>query len=113
MPAVLLCAHFTDQELTQRKQARTGARRTLPDPAVASRALALAICEVEAGLRAVAVIRCTATRGAAFKAKNLRRDARLGVGFCVCRCRLDPAAVNQHGTWLGAAEGDASSWPSW
>lgn len=51
MPAVLLCAHFTDQELTQRKQARTGARRTLPDPAATARALALAICEVEAGLR--------------------------------------------------------------
>jgi hypothetical protein len=47
MPAVLLCAHFTDQELTQRKQAR----RTLPDPAATARALALAICEVEAGLR--------------------------------------------------------------
>jgi hypothetical protein len=40
MPAVLLCAHFTDQELTQRKQARTGARRTLPDPAATARALA-------------------------------------------------------------------------
>ena len=101
MPAVLLCAHFTDQELTQRKQARTGARRTLPDPAATARALALAICEVEAGLRAVAAIRCTATRGAAFKAKNLRRDARLRVGFCACRRRLDTAAVNQHGTWLG------------
>jgi hypothetical protein len=97
MPAVLLCAHFTDQELTQRKQAR----RTLPDPAATARALALAICEVEAGLRAVAAIRCTATRGAAFKAKNLRRDARLRVGFCACRRRLDLAAVNQHGTWLG------------
>ena len=41
MPAVLLCAHFTDQELTQRKQARTGARRTLPDPAATARALDL------------------------------------------------------------------------
>jgi len=30
MPAVLLCAHFTDQELTQRKQARTGAAAPCP-----------------------------------------------------------------------------------
>jgi Family of unknown function (DUF6459) len=45
------CAHVTDQELTLRQRARTGARRTLPDPAATARALALAICEVEAGLR--------------------------------------------------------------
>jgi hypothetical protein len=51
MPAALLCAHLTDQELTLRKQARAAARHTLPDPAAATRALALAVCEVEAGLR--------------------------------------------------------------
>jgi Family of unknown function (DUF6459) len=34
-----------------RQQARPGARRTLPNPAATARALALAICEVEAGLR--------------------------------------------------------------
>jgi len=36
MPAALLCAHFTDQVLTLRQQARTGARRTLPNPVVAA-----------------------------------------------------------------------------
>ena len=51
MPATLLSAHFTDQELALRQQARTAARRTLPDPATTAWALALAICEVEAGLR--------------------------------------------------------------
>jgi hypothetical protein len=53
MPAALLCAQLTDQELTLRKQARTEARRTLPNPATTARALALAICEIEAGLRSV------------------------------------------------------------
>jgi hypothetical protein len=33
MPTTLLRAHLTDQELTVRKQARTDARRTLPNPA--------------------------------------------------------------------------------
>jgi hypothetical protein len=51
MAAALLSAQFTDQELTRRQQARAGARPTLPDPATTARALALAICEVEAGLR--------------------------------------------------------------
>ena len=51
MPAALLSAQFTDQELAHREQARAAARRTLPDPATTARALALAICEVEAGLR--------------------------------------------------------------
>jgi hypothetical protein len=51
MPAALLSAQFTDQELIQRKQARTAARHTVPDPAATTRALALAICEIEAGLR--------------------------------------------------------------
>ena len=51
MPTPLLSAQFTDQELAQRQQARAGVRPTLPDPATTARALALAICEVEAGLR--------------------------------------------------------------
>jgi hypothetical protein len=33
MPAALLCAHLTDQELMLRTQARAGARHTLPNPA--------------------------------------------------------------------------------
>ena len=33
MPATLLCARFTDQELALRKQARTGVRPTMPNPA--------------------------------------------------------------------------------
>ena len=49
MPAALLSAQFTDQELILRKQARTAARHTVPDPAATARVLALAICEVEAG----------------------------------------------------------------
>jgi hypothetical protein len=52
MPAAApLCAQFTDQERTVRQQARAGARRTLPNPAATARALALAICEIEVGLR--------------------------------------------------------------
>src|SRR5215217_235191 len=51
MPAALLAAHFTDEELSLRNQARAAARHTLPDPSATARALALAICEVEAGLR--------------------------------------------------------------
>jgi hypothetical protein len=51
MPTSLLSAHLTDQELAQRQQARAGLRPTMPDPATTGRALALAICEVEAGLR--------------------------------------------------------------
>jgi hypothetical protein len=51
MPAAPLSAQFTDQELAQRQAARAAARRTLPDPATTARALALAICEVEAGMR--------------------------------------------------------------
>jgi hypothetical protein len=49
MPATLLRAQLTDKELTLRTQARAVARRALPDPAATARALA--ICEVEAGLR--------------------------------------------------------------
>ena len=51
MPAALLRAQLTDQALTLREQARAEARRTLPDSVAIARALALAICEVEAGLR--------------------------------------------------------------
>jgi hypothetical protein len=51
MPATLLRAQLTDKELTLRTQARAEARRALPNPAATARALALAICEVEAGLR--------------------------------------------------------------
>jgi Family of unknown function (DUF6459) len=54
MPATPLRARLTDQELLRRQHARPAARRTLPQPAVAARALALAICEVEAGLRSAA-----------------------------------------------------------
>jgi hypothetical protein len=57
MPATLLCARFTDQELALRKQARPGVRPTLPNPAATVRALALAICEVEAGLRSASQLR--------------------------------------------------------
>jgi hypothetical protein len=53
MPATLLYAQFTDKELALREQARAAARQTLSDPAATARALALAICEVEAGLRSV------------------------------------------------------------
>ena len=49
MPATLLRAQLTDKELTLRTQARAEARRALPNPAATARALALAICEVEAG----------------------------------------------------------------
>jgi Family of unknown function (DUF6459) len=53
MPATPLRAQLSDQELLRRQDARPAARRTLPDPATIARALALAICEVEAGLRSV------------------------------------------------------------
>jgi Family of unknown function (DUF6459) len=51
MPATLLRAHLSDQELLRRQHARPAAPRTLPDPATIARALALAICEIETGLR--------------------------------------------------------------
>ena len=52
MPPTPLRAQLSDQDLLRRQHARPTARRTLPDPATTARALALAICEVEAGLRA-------------------------------------------------------------
>lgn len=51
MPATVLRAQLSDQELLRRQQARPAARRPLPDPAAVARALALAIGEVDAGLR--------------------------------------------------------------
>lgn len=51
MPTALLSAQFTDTELVLRHKARGAARQSLPDPAPTARTLALAICEVEAGLR--------------------------------------------------------------
>jgi Family of unknown function (DUF6459) len=54
MPATPLSAQLTDQELARRERARPAARQGLPDPASAARVIALAICEVEAGLRSAA-----------------------------------------------------------
>jgi Family of unknown function (DUF6459) len=51
MPATLLRAQLSDHELLRRQHIRPAARRTLTDPAATARTLALAICEVEAGLR--------------------------------------------------------------
>jgi hypothetical protein len=51
MPPTPLRAELSDQNLLRRTHARTAARRNLPHPATTARALALAICEIEAGLR--------------------------------------------------------------
>jgi hypothetical protein len=51
MPAAILRAQLSDQDLVLRERRRVHARRGLPDPAVTARGIALAICEVEAGLR--------------------------------------------------------------
>jgi hypothetical protein len=58
MPATQLRAHLSDQEVLRRehaqptaRRAQPTARRTLSDPAATARALAWAICEIEAGLR--------------------------------------------------------------
>jgi Family of unknown function (DUF6459) len=51
MPTTALRAQLSDQDLILREQHRSQARRGLPDPGAAARAIALAICEVEAGLR--------------------------------------------------------------
>jgi hypothetical protein len=51
MPTAALRAQLSDQDLALRERRRAAARRGLPAPAAAVRAIALAICEVEAGLR--------------------------------------------------------------
>jgi hypothetical protein len=51
MPTTALRAQLSDQDLILRERRRVQARRGLPDPAATARAIALAICEVEAGLR--------------------------------------------------------------
>jgi Family of unknown function (DUF6459) len=51
MPTAVLRAQLSDQDLAQRERRRAAARRGLPDPAATAQAIALAICEVEAGLR--------------------------------------------------------------
>jgi hypothetical protein len=50
MPAALR-AQLSDEDLTARQRRRSQVRRGLPDPAATARAIALAVCEVEAGLR--------------------------------------------------------------
>jgi hypothetical protein len=56
MPTAALRAQLSDQDLTQRERRRAAARRGLPDPAATARAIALAICEVEAGLRSASLL---------------------------------------------------------
>jgi hypothetical protein len=51
MPTPALRAQLSDQDLALRERHRPAARHGLPDPAATARAIALAICEVEAGLR--------------------------------------------------------------
>ena len=51
MPIPALRAQLSDQDLALRERRRPQARRGLPDPAATARAIASAICEVEAGLR--------------------------------------------------------------
>jgi hypothetical protein len=49
-----LRAELSDQELLRRQHARPVVRQGLPDPVAVARMIALAICEVEAGLRSAA-----------------------------------------------------------
>ena len=51
MPTPALRAQLSDHDFTLRERRRPASRRGLPDPAATARAVALAICEVEAGLR--------------------------------------------------------------
>jgi Family of unknown function (DUF6459) len=51
MPTATLRAQLSDQDLAQREHHRAAARRGLPHPAAAARVIALAVFEVEAGLR--------------------------------------------------------------
>jgi Family of unknown function (DUF6459) len=53
MPTPALRAQLSDQDLTLRERRRPTARRGLTDPVATARAIALAVCEVEAGLRSV------------------------------------------------------------
>jgi hypothetical protein len=109
MPAVLLCAHFTDQELTQRKQAR----RTLPDPAATARALALAICEVEAGLRSASQLerRCHPSLWAAV-ADRIQRTGdhpSAAPASCASRSRSPRRGWSMRWRWFAGASGSPSS----
>ncbi|HKQ01321.1 MAG TPA: hypothetical protein VJ735_13415 [Actinomycetes bacterium] len=60
MPTTPLRAQLSDQELLRRQDARPAARRTLPNSAATTRALALAFCEVGAGLRSASSARAFA-----------------------------------------------------
>jgi hypothetical protein len=51
MPTPALRAQLSDEDLAQRERRRPIARRGLPNPTTTARAIALAIREVEAGLR--------------------------------------------------------------
>jgi Family of unknown function (DUF6459) len=51
MPTAALRAQLSDHDLILRERRRPAARRGLPDPAATAWAIALAVCEVEAGLR--------------------------------------------------------------
>lgn len=56
MPAAILRAQLSDQDLALRERRRPAARRGLPDPTATARAITLAICEVEAGLRSASLL---------------------------------------------------------
>jgi hypothetical protein len=51
MPTPALRAQLADQDLALRQRHRVHARRSLPDPSATARAIAVASCKVEAGLR--------------------------------------------------------------
>jgi hypothetical protein len=74
-----LRAQLSDQDLTQREHGRAVARRGLPDPAATARAIALAICEVEAGLRSASQLERVCHHSLwqpAAPARNPRRERR-------------------------------------
>jgi Family of unknown function (DUF6459) len=54
MPTTPLSARLSDQEFLRRQHARLAARQGLPNSVAVARMIALAICEVEAGLRSAA-----------------------------------------------------------
>jgi hypothetical protein len=66
MPTTPLRAQLRDQELPRREHARPTARRTLLEPARVARAMALAICEVEAGLRSASQLERLVERSMTF-----------------------------------------------